>query len=261
MMDEITLDRIMRYPVKGLSGQEVELTELITDRPLSHDRAFAIATSASQFDPAEPGWVSKQGLAQLAKHERLAQLATEYDPSTTELTINRNGRKVTSGKLNDQTGKLVVENFLDAFLGDDVPGHPRIITAPDTAFTDVKRPYLSILNLATVAEISRMAEIDLDPIRFRANLYITGAPAWAERNWIGSRMTVGPAVLEIEQPIDRCAATSVNPETATRDINLPQFLRRRFVHIECGVYARVTHSGTISPGDPITVSDMELDRS
>ena len=47
--------------------------------------------------------------------------------------------------------------------------------------------------------------------------------------------------------------TNVDPDTATRDMNIPMVLELGFGHVEFGVYARVTVPGTIRPGDAITL--------
>ena len=94
-----------------------------------------------------------------------------------------------------------------------------------------------------------------DPARFRANILIDGAPAWAEKTWEGKRLTLGGATLQGVRPIGRCAATEVDPDTAERDINLPLTLRRGFGHIDCGLYADVVEGGSIAVGDALVVAD------
>ena len=49
--------------------------------------------------------------------------------------------------------------------------------------------------------------------------------------------------------IDRCAATGVDPATGDRDMDVVDILRKRFGHIDCGVYARVLEGGEITIGD------------
>ena len=93
----------------------------------------------------------------------------------------------------------------------------------------------------------------MDPIRFRANLTVTGAERWEERDWIGGDLAIGEARLRVEEPIERCAATNVDPDTATRDMNISMVLERGFGHVEFGVYTRVTLPGKIRPGDAITL--------
>ena len=54
--------------------------------------------------------------------------------------------------------------------------------------------------------------------------------------------------------IVRCAAINVDPETAARDLEIPQTLTRRLGHADCGIYAEVIAGGTIAIGDAVIVS-------
>jgi uncharacterized protein YcbX len=51
--------------------------------------------------------------------------------------------------------------------------------------------------------------------------------------------------------IPRCAATSVNPETAQRDLTVPKALKQHFGHVDMGVYAEVVRGGRVAVGDPV----------
>jgi uncharacterized protein YcbX len=64
-------------------------------------------------------------------------------------------------------------------------------------------------------------------------------------------LAIGDVRLKIVKRIARCAAVNVDPENATRDLELPQTLMRRFGHADCGVYAEVIAGGTIAVGDAI----------
>jgi hypothetical protein len=91
----------------------------------------------------------------------------------------------------------------------------------------------------------------IDPIRFRANVYFDGAPAWCEHDWIGAEIGLATARLRVVSPITRCAATQVNPVTAKRDLDIPAALDRSFGHINMGVYAEVLVGGEIAIGDAL----------
>jgi MOSC domain-containing protein YiiM len=56
----------------------------------------------------------------------------------------------------------------------------------------------------------------------------------------------------------RCAAVNVDPETAARDLNIPQTLMRRLGHADCGIYAEVVAGGSIGVGDAIVAEQSEL---
>ena len=72
---------------------------------------------------------------------------------------------------------------------------------------------------------------------------------------VGRTLAIGEARLRIVKNITRCAATNVDPDTAARDLEIPEALMRRFGHNECGIYGEVISDGTIAIGDTITVHD------
>ncbi|MBG0563037.1 MOSC domain-containing protein [Actinoplanes aureus] len=49
--------------------------------------------------------------------------------------------------------------------------------------------------------------------RFRPNLVVTGAPAWAEDDWIGRRLRIGDLTFHAAKPCDRCRVTTIDQET------------------------------------------------
>jgi hypothetical protein len=112
---------------------------------------------------------------------------------------------------------------------------------------------LHIVNIATVDEIGRAVGKDLDPLRFRANLYLEGLAPWREFDWVGRKLAVGAATLSVFKRTQRCDATNVDPATGERDTAIPSVLQRTWGHADCGIYARVAMGGKISAGDAITV--------
>jgi uncharacterized protein len=148
--------------------------------------------------------------------------------------------------------------FFANFLSDAVGGTPRVVEAPGHTFSDAKQKpnsttykYVSMVNLASIRALEQVVQVPVDPIRFRANLYIDGLPAWTEFDWVGSEIVVGRARLRIVSRIIRCAATTVNPATAERDLNVPTTLQQSFGHGHMGIYGEVVGSGEIVTGDTV----------
>ena len=79
----------------------------------------------------------------------------------------------------------MIEQFLAAYMKAELRGPPRIVSPPGHSFTDIAEKALHLVNLESVRDLSRIAGIDLDPQRFRANIYFDGLPAWEERHWCG----------------------------------------------------------------------------
>jgi uncharacterized protein YcbX len=95
-------------------------------------------------------------------------------------------------------------------------------------------------------------------LRFRANLYVEGWPAWREFELLDQVLAIGNVRLKVVKRITRCAAINVDPETAARDLEIPQALIRRLGHNECGIYAEVIAGGAIKVGDTIEVEEPKL---
>ena len=249
-----TVTQIHRHPVKGLNAEPLARAALTPGEGLPHDRRFALAHGSTRFDTQAPEWRPKTQFLMLMRDEKLAQLRIAFDDETGELAVNRAGKQVVRAKATEPLGRTLIEQFFAGFMGTAARGAPRLLEAPGHAFTDVPEKCLSLINLASVRDLERVMREPVDPLRFRANIYFEGAPAWAEFNWVGKEIAIGAARLQVTARIDRCAATNVNPKTAIRDMNVVKALQRGFGHIDMGVYAGVVTGGDIATGDRITVA-------
>jgi uncharacterized protein YcbX len=243
---------IYRYPVKGLSPEPLTRAQLLPGATIAHDRLYAIENGPSGFNPAAPSYFPKQRFLMLMKNERLARLATRFDPATHVLTIGEGGREVARGDLSTAAGREAIERFFASYCGDELRGPPRVLTAANHSFSDISAKVISIINLASVAAIETAVGVPVHPLRFRANVYVDGWPAWSELDLVGHAITIGPARLKIAKRIVRCAATNVDPETGIRDLEIPRTLLTTLGHMDCGVYARVIEGGEIAVGDAVS---------
>lgn len=253
MADAITVTGIYRYPVKGLSPQQLTTVHLEKGETLPFDRAWAIENGPGRFDPAAPRHLPKVAFLMLMRDERLATLQTEFDEDAQTLTIFRGGKQVARGALNTTVGRSLIEQFIGAYMKDSLRGAPKVVSAPGHSFTDVADKVVHIINLATVADLERVWGHAINPLRFRPNLIVTGAPPWAEFGWIGKELRVGASGLRLKvtDRVDRCPATNVDPDTGSRDADIPALLRRQWGHVDFGVYAQVSERGGLSQGDVV----------
>ena len=76
--------------------------------------------------------------------------------------------------------------------------------------TDTDFPSISIINLGSHREVEAQLGRPISPGRWRANLILDGLAPWAERDWVGKRIRVGLAELEVRENIVRCLATSTS---------------------------------------------------
>ena len=251
----ITLEKIYRYPVKGLTAELLPATTLTPGRGLASDRRFALTLGTTPVDGPTMPWMSKSAFLTLMRHEKLAKLTTRFDETTGILSIERGGKPVAKGNITTPVGRAMIEEFFAAFMAADARGRPKLVEAePDAMLSDIPDGVLSIINLASVRDLERVTGSEIDPLRFRANVYLDGLDPWAEFDWVAKDITLGTAALNVTKRIDRCAATHVNPETGERDLKLLKDLKRGFGHIDMGIYAAVTGPGEIATGDELSLS-------
>ncbi len=251
-----TVARICRYPVKGMNAEDLERVALEPGMGLPHDRRFAIAHATTRFDPGAPEWLPKSSFLMLMKNERLARLEAAFDDAAGDLTIKRGGKQVSRGKVTQPLGRAMIGDFFAAYLKDECAGKPRLIEGSEGhMFSDTPARVLSVINLASVRDLERVVGKPVDPLRFRANIYVEGAYPWEEFHWIGEEITIGDVAFTVEGRINRCAAINVDPATAARDLNIPKDLMRGYGHVDMGVYAAVTRGGTIAVSDDVTASN------
>lgn len=247
------IEAIYRYPVKGLTPQKLGRTTLSPGQTLPADRLYAIENGPSGFDPAAPKYFPKSLFLMLMRNERLAALRTDYDEESHTLSIRHEGREAVRADLRTKEGRLAVEAFFRRFMPHELRGAPKVLHGENHSFSDVAKKVVSIINLGSVAAVETAAGAAVDPLRFRANIYVAGWPAWHEFELMGHTLEINGARLKVIKRIVRCAATDVDPATGIRDLTIPKTLQQTFKHADCGVYAEVMTGGGIATGDIIGV--------
>jgi len=177
-------------------------------------------------------------------------LATRFDVDRQTLFIEHDVG-VFESNLSTGAGRQAAEGFFATYMGGDLRERPRFESAPGHSFSDLEAKVISIINLASVKDLSASVGAVLDPLRFRGNIYIEGLPAWQEFEWLDREIGIGNVRLEVIKRTQRCAATNVNPKTAKRDHNLPKALQQAYGHADLGIYARVIEGEGISLGEVI----------
>ena len=146
----------------------------------------------------------------------------------------------------------------------DVPGGTRIKGGE----TQVRNA-VSLVSDGSLAELARQLGVErVDGRRFRMLIEIQNGLAHEEDSWIGGRVAIGSAVLEITKPDARCAITTQDPDTGERDLDtLRTILRYRGFRandaekrIDFGVLGEVAVPGRITLGDEVRVLERAAAR-
>lgn len=253
--DDASVSALYRYPVKGLGPQKLDQINLTNGETIPFDRAWAIENGKGRFNPEDPKHLPKINFLMLMRDERLAALDIEFNESDQTLILLRGGRSVVKGALNTPIGRQLIEQFMGSYMEQELRGAPHIVQADGHSFSDVAEKCVHIVNLASVRELESRLNKPVDPLRFRANIYIEMEEPWAEFNWTDKDIEIGSAGLHVFARTSRCAATNVDPESGVRDLAIPAMLLRNYGHQDFGVYATVSASGAIKTGDALRTTD------
>lgn len=240
---------LFRYPVKGLSAERLQTVDLKAGETLPLDRAWAIEAGSRRFDEKAPQHLPKVAFLMLMRNPSLASLRTSFDEATEELVVRRQGSELCRGKLSTAEGRQRIEVCFSECLGLDRTDTLRVVHAEGHSFSDVPIKCVHILNLASVRALEREIGRSVDPARFRANVVVDLPLPWVEFSWVGQKVQLGGAELEVLDQTERCAATNAAPGSGERDMDIPATLERAFGHMEMGIYAKITRSGRASVND------------
>jgi hypothetical protein len=247
---------LYRYPVKGLTPEPLASATLAPGRCIPWDRAFALAQDDAALDPANPAWVSKSNFMCLLRNAKIALLKTKFNEATQILTVTSPAGETLEAAPLTPAGRATLTKFFTAYLGDEARRGPE--QKPPAfhyfdhhSFCDHKTQVISLIGLGSLHALEAAVHDTRDERRFRANIYITDIDPWAEFSWIGRKIQLGTATAIVQERIDRCGATMVNPDTAIRDANPVIELKQNFGHIDLGIFAEILTPGEIHPGAAI----------
>ncbi len=239
---------LYRHPIKGYTPETVQRARLMPGAPFPGDRLFAVEDGPCGFDPAAPRWIAKQNFTVLANIAAVAGIRTHFDDASGLLHAQAAGATDIAAAIHTETGRAAFAAWLTEILGDEARGPLRLVDGGGHRFLDHPRGHVSIINLASIRDLAARLGAPVDPLRFRANLYVEGWAAWVENDWTGRGVRLGAAAATVFQPITRCAATMVDPVTAIRDLDIPGALHRFYGHVLCGIYVHIETAGEIAVG-------------
>lgn len=253
-MTRARVDGLFVYPVKGLTPQSLTDVPLTVGRGFPHDREIALARPGGEYHPGMRHGISKRQFFVLVAEARLAGIATHLDPHTSRFTARVRGHLVLDVDLGTEAGREGLLAFYARVL--DLPPGTLPVYAADEGrrFTDTahnsdrEMHFVSLINLASVRDFGERIGAEVDPLRFRGNVHLTGLDAWAELDLVGREFTLGGVRMRGTKPTERCAATEVEPGTGHRDLPVPRLLHTTYGHELMGVYAEVLTDGVVAVG-------------
>jgi len=252
------VESLYRYPVKGLTPEPLAAAALSPGRCIPWDRAFALAQGDGAFDPGNPGWVPKTNFMCLLRNAEIARLKTRFDEAAGLFSVTTPGGEVFAASPFTAEGQAALTRFFTDYLGAEArfgpDGRgPEFVHVADHSFCDHRTQVISLIGLGSLGALEAAVAAPRDKRRFRANIYIEGIEPWAEFDWLGKTIAIGEVTAVVQERIDRCGATTVNPDTAERDANPVKELQKNFGHVDLGIFAEVLTPGMVRPGDEVRV--------
>jgi uncharacterized protein YcbX len=215
---------VWRYPVKSMAGERLDACE-VAETGLVGDRRWALIDGTAHR-AGKPLTIREED--QLMRYRaRLADGRAEVVTPRGEVAL-MDGSLVS--RLASETSRPLMLRELEGANFDDSP--------------------ILVVNVATIAAFGVEAGMEVDHRRFRANLYVSGLAPEEELSWIGGRVAVGQAELEVVSRCERCVVITKDPDTVATTPELLRVLTQ--TRETClGVYCRVIRPGRVVTGDHV----------
>lgn len=117
---------------------------------------------------------------------------------------------------------------------------------------------VSLVTTGSLDELSRRVGTPVLDAQFRATFTVHTDAPYPEDAWIGRRLRLGEAEVQVRSAIPRCAVIDLDPDTGTRRTDALRALadhRRQGNELVFGVDAVVTQPGRVHTGDAVEPAD------
>ena len=113
---------------------------------------------------------------------------------------------------------------------------------------------VTLMSSASVARLAQVAGQAVDGRRFRSLFELEGCSEHEEDTWEGHRLRIGEALVEVGEPVVRCAVTTRDPDTGERDLDTLRLIasyrgQGPGGEIYFARYGRVVEPGRVRVGD------------
>lgn len=264
-MSDLFLSRIRIYPIKACAGADVQEAHL-DRRGLRYDRRWMLVNEQGadlhQFDYPRLASivVSLSDAGLLVQAPGMPPLSVPFEPQhASQLDVTW---------FQGAAGALPVSDLADAWFQEFLHVPCRLVFMPEDARHPVEPGYevdhdlaaftsfqYHLLNENSLADLNQRLEIPAPLERFRPNLVVAGAPAFAEDNW--RTLQINHHTFHVVKPCDRCAIITVDPIQGVMTGKEPLTTLARYRTFDkkvlFGQYLLSNAEGVIRVGDKIEI--------
>jgi hypothetical protein len=240
---------IWRHPIKSHGHEALDSVSVTAGRTLPWDRTWAIRHEAAKADGTE--WAPCVNFSRGAKAPALMAITATLHEATAEITLRHPERPDLTFAPDDVDQTSAFLDWVRPLMPADRAASAGIVRVEGRGMTDSAYPSISLAGLSSLRALSDKMGQKLDPRRFRANFWIEGFGPFEEFEWIGKNIRIGTATFRVEERIQRCLATSANPDTGQRDADTLGALENGWDHRDFGIYLSATGAGDVAVGDTL----------
>lgn len=230
---------LQRWPVKSMAGESVDAL-CLDELGAVGDRAHAVFAALN----------GRQRRLNAEGVPRLLAWAATY-PGSDAAALTRDGLPQPAVTAPDGRSLRWDDPKLRSALGEDLG---REVTLVRETRGQQDRP--ATLHVTVEASLRALEDAlggTIDARRFRSNLHLDlDADPYAEEGWIGRRLRIGEAELEVVEGCERCAIPTRDPDTQQK---WPQLLRWLAAerHTLFGVIVRALAPAVVRRGDRVVL--------
>ena len=244
--------QLLVAPVKAMQVTPVDALQL---GPLGADgdRAFFVLDPENKVIEA----ARAKGLLGILPHFADDELTLRFPDGTEVREAVAPGEHVVTHNYDGRPiGGRLVTGTLAAAVGEHLDRPVRLLLRDATDMGNGDFP-ISVMAEATPAALAPALDgVVPDARRFRMNVTVDGAEAWAEHGWAGRELTLGDAVLRGAEPVPRCVLTTLDPESGAGYVPVLKALARTRgkQDVKLGLWCDVLRPGTVRLGDTLSVA-------
>tara|TARA_B100000131_G_scaffold153614_1_gene148995 strand:- start:193 stop:966 length:774 start_codon:yes stop_codon:yes gene_type:complete len=247
------------FPVKSVSFQNIETSNIKKNLGMENDRIFAFSrgldSDKSKLLEKDPNQRKLNNFLTLKNSPVLNKYNFLY--KNEKLTLTHQDKELVTISPDNEEERVLLTNKLTE-LENSLTQPIILLKNKDFPFYDTSHSNkifnsMSLINLKSINDFENKISKKVEFERFRANFYIEGLDPWEERNWIGKIVKINNVSFKVEKNIPRCVAINLKPKTDTT-INLLKSLKDQFNHFDMGIYLTALDDGKINIGDKVNFS-------
>jgi uncharacterized protein YcbX len=252
------VESVWRYPVKSMRGEKLE-SAFLGFAGLYGDRIYAFRNSSAH--PGFPFLTAREEARMLLYHPRFRDPGKALGPpNLAEAARLAPGVTPVYGSMEDlavdvETPEGALAAIDSAALRNSLGKAEGVgeltLLKSDRAMTDC-RP-VSVISVQTVAALGKEVGTEVDRRRFRANIYVDLAAAYAEDAFVGKKLRFGrKTMIAVLERDPRCKMITLDPDDGHATPEVLQTVAKAHEG-RVGVYAAVLIEGTIRVDDEIAL--------